>query len=100
MRKLALLMFIFFSSYSYADKGEVIKEGVCGYDNYIIETKDNWYVALERNSGAYLYKGDIVFGKLKSYGYQEITKSNGDTVNVYIEDYEASLGSALEELCD
>lgn len=101
MKKILLFIsMLCLSSYVYAEKGEVIRENVCGSSNYIIETSDGWYVALEHWSGSYLSTGDIVFGNLKSYGFQEITKKNGNNSKVYIEDYETSIGRALEELCD
>lgn len=55
-----LLALISFSNLVYADKGEVIKEDVCGSGNSIIETTDGWYIAAEHYSGVYLYEGDIV----------------------------------------
>lgn len=101
MKKI-LLVFIYFvfASPAFADKGVVVKEDVCGIGNAIIETTDGWYVAAEHYSGVYLYEGDTVFGNLKTYGLQEITRTDGNSGNFYIEDYETSIGDAFEELCD
>lgn len=85
---------------AFADKGVVVKEDVCGTGNAIIETTDGWYVAAEHYSGVYLYEGDVVFGNLKSYGFQEITRNDGQSGRFYIEDYESNIGDAFEELCN
>lgn len=99
-RYLLLLTLVVCSNLAYADKGEVVKEDVCGSGNSIIETTDGWYIAAEHYSGVYLYEGDIVFGKLKKYGFTEITRKDGRTGHFYIEDYESNIGEAFEELCD
>lgn len=83
-----------------ADKGTVTKVDICGSGNTIIETNDGWYIAAEHYGGTYFYEGDVVFGTMKTYGMQELTRSDGATANFYIEDYETSLGDALEELCE
>lgn len=83
-----------------ADRGVVVKEDVCGPGNSIIETSDGWYIAAEHYSGVYLYEGDTVFGKMKTYGFQELTRQDGNSGRFYIEDWESSLVAALEELCD
>ena len=83
-----------------ADKGIVIKDDVCGSGNAIIETTDGWYVAAEHYSGVYLYEDDVVFGRLKTYGLQEITRSDGISGSFYIEDFETNIKSAIEELCN
>lgn len=95
-----LLVLVSFTNFVYADKGEVVKEDVCGSGNSIIETTDGWYVAAEHYSGVYLYEGDIVFGKLKKYGFTEITRKDGREGRFYIEDYESNIGEAFAELCD
>ena len=89
-----------FVSSAYADRGVVVKEDVCGSGNSIIETSDGWYVAAEHYSGVYLYEGDVVFGNLKTYGIEQITRIDGSSGRFYIEDYETNIGSAFEELCD
>jgi hypothetical protein len=83
-----------------ADKGIVVKEDVCGSGNTIIETTDGWFIAAEHYSGVYLYEGDIVFGKMKTYGFQILMRADGSEGKFYIEDYESTLGGAYEELCD
>ena len=102
MNKLTILsvILITFSPLALADKGEVVKEDVCGSGNSIIETTDGWYVAAEHYSGVYLYEGDIVFGNMKTYGMQELTRSDGSSGRFYIEDWESDIGDAYEELCD
>ncbi len=94
------ILLIAFSPLALADKGEVVKEDVCGSGNSIIETTDGWYVAAEHYYGAYFYEGDIVFGKMKTYGMQELTRSDGSSASFYIEDWESDIGAAFEELCD
>jgi len=59
---------------AFADAGVVVKEDVCGSGNSIIETTDGWYIAAEHYSGVYLYEGDVVYGKMKTYGFQILTK--------------------------
>ena len=85
---------------AFADKGVVVKEDVCGSGNSIIETTDGWYIAAEHYSGVYLYEGDVVYGKMKTYGMQVLTKEDGQEGRFYIEDYESNIGDAFEELCD
>lgn len=101
MRKLMFflsLLWLFFPAL--ADRGEVVKEDVCGAGNAIIETADGWYIAAEHYSGVYLYKGDIVYGTMKTYGMQELTRKNGESGSFYIEDWESDIGDAFEELCN
>lgn len=81
------------------ESGEVIKEDVCGIGNAIIETDSGWYVAAEHYSGVYLYEGDQVCGNLTTYGFEDICRGH-DCGNFNIEDYESSIESAYEELCD
>lgn len=100
MKKLTIAGLFLISGFAYADAGEVVKEDVCGTGNAIIETTDGWYVAAEHWSGVYLSEGDKVYGKLKSYGFQELTRSDGREGRFYIEDYESNIGSAFEELCE
>lgn len=95
-----LLALVSFSNLAHADKGEVVKEDVCGSGNSIIETTDGWYIAAEHYSGVYLYEGDIVYGTMKTYGMQTLTRKNGDEGSFYIEDYESNIGEAFAELCD
>jgi hypothetical protein len=54
-------------SFTFGDKGVVVKEDVCGLGNAIIETSDGWYIAAEHYSGVYLYEGNVVYGKMKTY---------------------------------
>lgn len=101
MRKILLFAScVAFTSAAFADKGIVVKEDVCGAGNAIIETSDGWFIAAEHYGGVFLYEGDEVFGTMKTYGSQEITRSDGESGQFYIEDYETSIGSAYEELCD
>ena len=95
-----IFLVIFFPLVAFADKGEVVKEDVCGSGNSIIETTDGWYIAAEHYSGMYLYEGDTVIGEMKTYGSQTLYKSDGEEGDFYIEDYESSLEAAIEELCD
>jgi len=83
-----------------ADKGVVVKEDVCGSGNAIIETTDGWYVAAEHYSGVYLYEGDVVYGKLKTYGSEELTRADGQSGSFYIENWVSEIGEAFEELCN
>ena len=85
---------------AFADRGVVVKEDVCGSGNSIIETTDGWYIAAEHYSGVYLYEGDVVYGKMKTYGFQVLTRKDGQEGRFYIEDYESNIGDAFEELCD
>lgn len=101
MRNITMLVScLVFSSAAFADKGVVVKEDVCGTGNAIIETSDGWYVAAEHYSGVYLYEGDVVFGNMKTYGMEEITRNDGGSGDFYIEDWESDIGDAYEELCD
>ena len=100
MRKIMIFVScIAFSSAAFADKGIVIKEDVCGSGNVIIETTDGWFIAAEHYGGSYMSEGDEVFGKMKTYGMQELTRSDGQSGRFFIDDYESSMGSAYEELC-
>lgn len=95
-----IIILLFLAVEAYADKGIVVKEDVCGSGNAIIETSDGWYVAAEHYSGVYLYEDDVVYGRLKTYGLQDITRSDGEAGKFYIEDYETNIGDAYEELCN
>jgi hypothetical protein len=88
------------SGYVMADVGVVVKEDVCGSGNSIIETSDGWFIAAEHYSGVYLYEDDVVYGNMKTYGFEDLTRKDGNSGNFYIEDYETNLESAYEELCD
>lgn len=101
MRNMTILAscLIFYTA-AFADKGVVVKEDVCGAGNTIIETSDGWYIAAEYYSGVYLYEGDVVFGSMKTYGMEEITRNDGESGDFYIEDWESDIGDAYEELCD
>lgn len=100
MKKLLAIFPLLFANIAFADKGVVIKDDVCGSGNAIIETTDGWYIAAEHFSGVYLSEGDTVFGKMKTYGFETLTRADGNEGNFYIEDYESSIGAAYEELCD
>lgn len=91
---------LFFSFSAYADKGQVVEQDVCGSGNAVIETTDGWYIAAEHQSGVYLNEGDIVFGNLKTFGFEVITRDDGSDGQFYIEDYEVGFEAALEELCE
>jgi len=82
------------------DAGVVVKEDVCGTGNAIIETTDGWYIAAEHYSGVYFYEGDTVCGQMKTYGFQDLYRSDGAKGHFYIEDWESSIEDAYEELCD
>ncbi|WP_329889148.1 hypothetical protein [Stenotrophomonas sepilia] len=100
MLKLMLGFLLFgVSMPAFADKGVVVKEDVCGSGNAIIETSDGWYVATEHYSGVYLYEGDVVYGKLKTYGSEELTRADGQSGRFYIENWVSDIEEALEELC-
>lgn len=83
-----------------ADKGVVVKEDVCGTGNAIIETTDGWYITAEHYSGVYLYEGDVVYGSMKTYGMEELTREDGESGSFYLEGWESDIGDAFEELCD
>ena len=100
MQKFYALFLLFLSSVAFADKGEVIRENVCGSSNVIIETSDYWYIAAEWYGGREFYEGTTVYGNLKTFGFEELTDSSGNSGRYYIEDYESSLESAYDEHCD
>lgn len=100
MKKLLAIIPLYLTSLAFADTGVVVKDDVCGSGNSIIETTDGWYIAAEHYSGVYLYEGDIVFGKMKTYGFQTLFTRDGTEGSFYIEDYESNIGDAYEELCD
>lgn len=100
MKRIAFILALTFSGFSFGDVGVVVKDDVCGSGNSIIETSDGWFVAAEHYSGVYLYEGDVVFGKMKTYGFQVLTRKDGREGRFYIEDYESDIGDAYEELCE
>lgn len=101
MKKLLIIItFLFIPSLAFSDAGVVVKEDVCGSGNSIIETNDGWFIAAEHYSGVYLYEGDVVYGKMKAYGFQILTRKDGKEGKFYIEDYESDIGDAYEELCE
>lgn len=101
MRNLLVFLSLLGCSFpAIADRGEVVKEDVCGTGNAIIETSDGWYIAAEHYAGVYLYEGDVVYGTMKTYGMQELTRDDGESGDFYIEDWESDIGEAFEELCN
>jgi hypothetical protein len=88
MKKLLAIIPLFFTNLVFADAGVVI------------ESTDGWYIAAEHYSGVYLYEGDVVYGKMKTYGFQILMRKDGKEGKFYIEDYESDIGDAYEELCD
>ena len=100
MKNCYMLFILFLAGAATADKGVVIRENVCGSSNIIIETSDYWYVAAEWYGGREFYEGATVYGNLKTYGFEELTDSNGNKGRYYIEDWESSLESAYDEHCD
>jgi hypothetical protein len=99
-RVIFTISLLFIPTMVLADVGTVVKEDVCGSGNSIIETTDGWYIAAEHYSGVYLYEGDVVYGRMKTYGMQTLTRKDGEEGSFYIEDYESNIGDAFEELCD
>jgi len=83
-----------------ADTGVVVKEEVCGSDNIIIETTDGWYIAAEWYGGPVLFEGMSVYGEMKTYGMRDLCDDSGSCGPYWIEDYEYSFASAMEEHCD
>jgi hypothetical protein len=104
MKKLSnlivILIMILSITLANADSGTVVKDDVCGSGNSIIETDDGWFIAAEHYGGVYLYEGDRVYGKMKTYGFQTLSREDGSDGNFYIEDWESNIGEAYEELCD
>jgi len=104
MKKLSnlivILIMILSITLANADSGTVVKDDVCGLGNSIIETDDGWFIAAEHYGGVYLYEGDRVYGKMKTYGFQTLSREDGSDGNFYIEDWESNIGEAYEELCD
>ena len=82
-----------------AGKGVVVKAHVCDTGNVIVETTDRWYVAAEYHSGVSLEQGDIVFGKLKAYGVNAISREDGESGSFYIGYWGPEIGKASAELC-
>ncbi|WP_413154341.1 hypothetical protein [Bartonella sp. cb54] len=98
-RMMGCIILTLWSSVVFADKGIVIKEDVCGIGNVIIETTDGWYIAAEYYSGVYLSEGDLVYGEMKTYGFKDLYKNNGNFGRFYIENWVLDIGDALKELC-
>ena len=83
MRKVTLgsIVLLFPLAALAAGKGVVVKAHVCDTGNVIVETTDRWYVAAEYHSGVSLEQGDIVFGKLKAYGVNAISREDGEQMH-------------------
>jgi len=97
--KQVLYLIVVLNGLSFADKGTVVLEDVCG-DKIVIKTTDDWYIAAEWYGGKEFSRGETVFGNMKTYGMEELFDKNGNNGSYYIEDWESSLESAIEELCD
>jgi len=97
--KKGLLLIMVFAGLSFADKGIVILDNVCG-DKIVIETTDGWYIAAEWYGGKDFDRGDTIYGNMKTYGFETLFDSRGNKGQYYIEDYESDLKDAIEELCD
>lgn len=92
------------SSYDYSYSGLGRNKGVVvfspsGCDYYLVETSLG-YSLLEWYGGFYQYEGDTIFGNLNSYGFKDVTKLDGRSGRVYIEDYMLSKSRAIEKYYD
>jgi hypothetical protein len=97
---LTILSLLLMSSLSFGTKGIVVRADVCEAGNIIIMTVDGLYIPAEYYAGVYLNPGEIVQGKLDSYGLQRISNTNGQTVKVYLGIHEAIFKDCYEKLCN
>ncbi len=102
MTRVFLLLFILlFPIQALAELGVVIKEDVCGSGNVIIETIDGGYVAAEHYSGVTLFKGDIVSGNLRTYGFEKLIRmDNRESGDFFVVDCQSSTEKAKKVLCN
>jgi hypothetical protein len=100
--KIIILFFICFGFAvpAFADTGVVVIEDVCNTGYTVIKTTDGRYVVADYDSGVYLYEGNEVSGNLKTSGIQNITRSDGESGQFFIEVYGSNIDDVLEDLCD
>jgi len=79
--------------------GVVSKVDVCRSGSVIFKTSSGWYVTARYLSGHPVKDGEKVSGKLRTYGIQVITKTNGQQGKFYILDIESSRLDAIHALC-
>ena len=102
MKKLIFLLILMLTPQQVsAERGIVIKEDVCGTGNVLIQVDGGMYIAAEYYSGVILFKGDKVFGKLKTYGFEEITNGDKESGTFFVQDCQSdNIGDAIKVLCD
>jgi hypothetical protein len=101
MKRIILIFICFgFAVPAFADTGVVEIEDVCNTGYTVIKTTDGQYVVADYDSGAYLYEGNEVSGNLKISGIQNITRSDGESGQFYIDVYGSNIDDVLEDLCD
>jgi hypothetical protein len=94
MKKLILILLL--SIPSFALKGFVYKEEVCG--KMLIEVSDGTYTVAEHYGGTEFDEGTVIFGDFRSYGFKDFY-SGSSKGRYYIEDYWLDLEDAYEEAC-
>ncbi len=102
MKKLIFLIAILLLPYqAFAERGRVIRIDICGSGNALIQMDGGMYIAAEHYSGVYLSAGDLVFGNLKTYGFEELTRKDKESGVFFVQDCQSdNIGDAIKILCD
>lgn len=99
---LVLLGLLVLTSFK-ADKASGVEKGVVvweGCDYVIVETR-SFFVLIENYYSKDIRKGDIVYGDLHGYGFENIYNKRTDTEQrVYIENYWTSIRTCFDWLKD
>jgi hypothetical protein len=93
---LAILMVFFIYELTFAAQGKVIIDN--NGHNYVLVKIDSVYVILESRNGSILLRGDIIAGRLESYGLKDVYNCTTDKkLRIYVIDYWLSWEDALRK---
>lgn len=98
-RLLISLIILIYPVFASAMTGVVSQVDVCRIGNVIFKTSSGLYVNARQLSGDALKEGELVSGKLKTYGIQTILTSTGRKGNYYILDFKSNRMDAVNAHC-
>lgn len=102
MNKLIIILItLLMPLYAAAERGTVMKVDVCGEGNVLIKMAGGMYIAAEYFSGVILLEGEVVYGNLKTYGFEQISTKNKESGTFFVQECQSdNIGDATKVLCD
>jgi hypothetical protein len=79
--------------------GIVLLSKVCGKDNILIKSDDNWYITFDNSSILEFAIDEKVCGDFNHYGMVNIIKNDGKKARVYLDNKYTSFETAAKSLC-